>query len=160
MSEKSFFEISEMTELGEQVYQIVEDGNPQGKYIIVDVDEWERFNNARAELAALRARCERAEAELQAAHVYLDESFFNSSDDYENIELSLADRIAGVVQQLYECRTSLANVTSERDALKEAHDMFMAANDVLRVDNVSQAKIILGLKAQLTAYERQKALRQ
>jgi hypothetical protein len=40
---RSMFEITEMTELGKQVYQIVEDGNPQGKYVIVDVDEWEKF---------------------------------------------------------------------------------------------------------------------
>lgn len=45
---KSMFEISEMTELGKQVYQIVEDGIPQGKYVIVDVHEWEEFERFRA----------------------------------------------------------------------------------------------------------------
>lgn len=47
---KSFFEIAEMTELGKQVYQIVEDGNPQGKYVIVGVDEWEEFESAQQKM--------------------------------------------------------------------------------------------------------------
>ena len=45
---KSCFEIAEMTELGKQVYQIVEDGNPQGKYVIVEVSEWEEFEQFKA----------------------------------------------------------------------------------------------------------------
>jgi hypothetical protein len=43
---KNFFEIAEMTKLGKQVYQIVEDGNPQGKYVIISVEEWEAYEAA------------------------------------------------------------------------------------------------------------------
>lgn len=40
---KTMFEIAETTELGKQVWQIVENGNPQNKVVVVDVSEWEAF---------------------------------------------------------------------------------------------------------------------
>ncbi len=46
---KTMYEICEMTELEKQVYEIVEDGLPQGKFVIVEVHEWEEFERYRIE---------------------------------------------------------------------------------------------------------------
>lgn len=37
------FEIDEITELGEKVFELVIDGDPFGKFVLVDVSEWEVF---------------------------------------------------------------------------------------------------------------------
>lgn len=39
----SMFEIAEMTELNKQVYQIIDDGHPGKKFVIVEVSEWQEF---------------------------------------------------------------------------------------------------------------------